>query len=231
MSISIPILIDVLIAAVLLVFLILGSHQGFVLTLCSLAAVLVALVGANLVADALAPKLADALEPRLAQSIQADLEKRALAAGSDAGSQTGVSDVLAALRERGGLYEWAAGKLEDTLEAGIAQTAAQTAASAASAVAEQIAHGLLFVIGFLVVLLAWTLLSHALDLVARLPGLSGLNRAAGALLGLVKGLVVVYLAAWVLCDLTGLISSETVSQTQLLRFLTAHSPLDMLMLV
>lgn len=228
---SIPILIDVLILAALLVFLLLGAHHGFILTLCSLAAVLVALVGANLAADALAPRLADALEPRLAQSIQADLEQRAQAAGSGAGAQTGVSDVLAALREKGGLYEWAADKLADTLEAGIAQTAAQAAASAASAVAEQIAHGLLFVIGFLVVLLAWTLLSHALDLVARLPGLSGLNRTAGGVLGLVKGLVAVYLAAWVLCDLTGLLSPETVAQTQLLRFLTAHSPLDMLMLV
>ncbi len=228
---SIPILIDLLIVAVLVIFLVLGARQGFILTLCSLAAVLVALVGANLAADALAPKLADALEPRLAQSIQSDLEKRALAAGGDAGSKAGINEVLAALRDKGGLYEWAAEKLEDTLEAGITHTAAEAAASAASAVAEQIAHGLLFVIGFLVVLLAWTLFSHALDLVARLPGLSGLNRMAGGLLGLLKGLLVVYLAAWVLCDLTGLLPSETVSQTQLLRFLTEHSPMELLMLV
>ncbi|MEA4954148.1 MAG: CvpA family protein [Pseudoflavonifractor sp.] len=229
--IPVPILIDILILVVLLVFLMLGAHHGFILTLCSLVAVLVALIGATLAADALAPKLASALEPRLAQSIQAKLEERALAAGNDAGAQTGVSDVLAALRDKGGLYKWAADKLEDTLEAGITQTAAETAASAAAAVAEQIAHGLLFVVGFLVVLLAWTLLSRALDLVAQLPGLSGLNRAAGGLLGLVKGLLVVYLVAWILCDLTGLLPPETVAQTKLLRFLTAHSPLEMLMLV
>ena len=106
-----------------------------------------------------------------------------------------------------------------------------TAAAAAAAIAEQIAHSLLFLLAFFVVLLAWTLLSHALDLVAKLPGLSGLNKLAGGLLGLVKGLVIVYLAAWVLCGLTGFIPPATIQETHLLRFLTEHSPFDMLMLV
>lgn len=227
---TVPVIIDIIILAVLVLFLVLGAHRGFILTLCSLAAVLVALVGANFAADALAPKLADTLEPRLAQTIQESLEQRALEAGTT-GDGLAVTEVLAALKEKGGLYEWAADKLEDTLGAGIAQTAAQTAAAAAAAIAEQIAHSLLFLLAFFVVLLAWTLLSHALDLVAKLPGLSGLNKLAGSLLGLIKGLVIVYLAAWVLCGLTGFIPPATIQETHLLRFLTEHSPFDMLMLV
>lgn len=54
-----PILIDVILAAVLVLFIWLGAHKGFILTLCSLVAVLVALVGANLISDALAPKVAE----------------------------------------------------------------------------------------------------------------------------------------------------------------------------
>ena len=71
---TVPVIIDIIILAVLVLFLVLGAHRGFILTLCSLAAVLVALVGASFAADALAPKLADTLEPRLAQTIQESLE-------------------------------------------------------------------------------------------------------------------------------------------------------------
>ena len=43
--------------------------------------------------------------------------------------------------------------------------------------------------------------------------------------------MVVWLAVWVLVDLTGFISPETVSATKILKFLTEHSPLDLLLLV
>ncbi len=223
------ILIDVVLLAVLLLFIALGAHRGFILTLFSLAAVIVALVGANLAADILAPKLAASIEPKLAQSIQETLEERILTASTE--DEPSVVDVLAALKEKGGFYQWAADQLEDTLHSGITETASQAAAAAAAMVAQQLAHGLIFLIGFFAVLLIWTLLSHALDLVARLPGLSSLNRTAGGILGCLKGIIVLYLAAWILCDLTGFISSETASQTHLLSLLVQHSPLELFALL
>ncbi len=224
-----PAFLDILIIAALVLFTVLGAHRGFVLTLCSLLAVVVALVGANAAADALAPKFADALQPRLEVSIQESLEERALAAGSPGGLP--VSEALAVLRDKGGVYQWAADKLEGALDAGLTETAAQVAAAAASAVAEQIARGLIFLLAFFVVLLAWTVLSHALDLVAKLPGLSSLNRSLGGAMGLVKGLILVYLAVWALYPLTGFVSQETAQSTRLFLFLAQHSPLDLLLLV
>ncbi len=219
-----PLFLDILILAILLLFVALGAHRGFVLTLCSLVAVIVALVGANLVADALAPKLSASLQPRLEQSIQEVLDEQVQAAA-------GSVDALAVLRDKGGLYGWAADQVEDSLESlDLTTPIAQVASAAAAAIAEQAAHGLIFVVAFVLVLLAWTILSHALDLVAKLPGLSALNRALGGLLGFVKGLIILYLAAWVLCTLTGAISPPVVAQTRLLRFLTEHSPFDLLML-
>ena len=109
----------------------------------------------------------------------------------------------------------------------VSPAAAQAAAAAATAVAEQIARGLIFLIGFLLVLVAWSLLSHALDLVAKLPVLSSLNGTLGGILGFAKGVLVLYIAVWVLCDLTGFISPDTVAQTKLLLFLTQHSILDL----
>lgn len=219
-----PILIDLILLAALLFFVLMGAKRGFILTLCSLVAVVVALVGANLAADTLSPKIADAIRPRLEQAIQESLEEKALEVGTAAGDM----DVLAVLREKGGLYEWAADAVGDALNSSnLIPSAAGIAANAAAALAQQLARGLIFLAAFLVVLLAWTLLSHALDLVAKLPGINGLNRMLGAALGLLKGLVVLYLASWCLCTLTGLIPPETAAETRLLALLIRFDPLEL----
>lgn len=225
-----PMLIDVILAAVLLFFIWLGAHKGFVLTLCSLVAVIVALVGANLISDALAPKAAEFLQPRLEQSIQQALEEKALEVSAQDG--LAVSDVLAALREKGGLYEWAASGLEDTLKNAPTATdaIAHQAALAAAAVAEQVTRGVLFSVAFLLILILWFFVSHALDLVAKLPVINSLNHTLGGVLGGVKGLILLYLAAWILCSLTGTVSPETAKETYLLSFLLKYSPLELLKL-
>lgn len=219
-----PVLIDVILLATLLFFVLMGAKRGFILTLCSLVAVVVALVGANLAADTLSPKVADAIRPRLEQAIQESLEEKALEVGMSAADM----DVLAVLKEKGGLYEWAADAVGDVLHSSdLIPSAASIAANTAAALAQQLARGLIFLVAFLLVLLAWTLLSHALDLVAKLPGINGLNRTLGAALGFLKGLVVLYLASWVLCTLTGFIPPETAEKTRLMALLIHYDPLTL----
>lgn len=226
-----PIIIDLILAAVLVLFIWLGTRKGFILTLCSLLAVIVALVGANLISDALAPKVAESIQPRLEQSIQESLEEKALEVSAE--DSLGVAEVLAALREKGGLYEWAADGLEGALTAtpGLSESIAHQAAVAASALAEQLARGIIFSVAFLLVLVAWFFISHALDLVSKLPVIDSLNHTLGGVIGAVKGLIIIYIAAWVLCGLTGVISMETAEGTYLLSFLLSHSPVDLLSLV
>ena len=222
-----PILIDLILAAVLVLFIWLGAKKGFVLTLCSLLAVIVALVGANLIADALAPKVAAAIQPHIEQSIQESLEEKALEVSAQDG--LGVADALAALREKGGFYEWAADSLEGVLTTTpeLSESIAHQAAAAASALAEQVARGILFASAFLLVLVAWFFVSHALDLVTKLPVINSLNHTLGGVLGAVKGLIILYIAAWVLCSLTGTVSAQTAEKTYVLSFLLKHSPLEL----
>lgn len=224
-----PVILDIAVVALLLFFAFTGSRKGFILTLCSLVAVLVALVGADLVSDALAPKVAQALEPRIELSIQQSLEEKALEVSATGG--LGVSDALAALRDKGGLYEWAADSLEGALKNSPTTNAiAHQAAVAATAVAERLARGLIFAIAFLLLLVAWFFVSHALDLVARLPGISALNRGLGGALGFLKGMVIVWLLVWVLGPLTGVLSQDAISQTKLLLFFSENGPLELLKL-
>ena len=60
---------DVIIAAILLFFLWRGYVKGFVLTLCSLLAVFVALIGASILSNVLAEPVAKAIEPVVSSSI------------------------------------------------------------------------------------------------------------------------------------------------------------------
>ena len=87
----------------------------------------------------------------------------------------------------------------------------------------QIARTAIFSVAFIAVLIAWNILSHALDLVTRLPVLNGLNRWTGAAVGLVKGAAIVFIAVWLLRS--SYIPPEAVESTLLLRaFYTAGLP-------
>ena len=72
--------------------------------------------------------------------------------------------------------------------------------SLAEYAAVQLTRTVLFLLCFVLVLAAWTLLSHALDLAFRLPVLSTLNHWAGALAGLAMGLLVAGIGLWLLGD-------------------------------
>ncbi len=221
-----PILIDILIVAALVFFAWRGERKGFILTLCSLVAVIVAFIGATLITDAAAPKVAEYLQPRLEQSIRESLEEKAQEVSAQ--DSLLVTDVLAMLKDKGGVYEWAADGLEELLKSSLTDSLTQQAAAAAAGVAGQLARSVLFPVVFFLLLIAWAFVSHALDLVTKLPVVNSLNHGLGGVLGLVKGLVVVYVVVWVLCGPAGIISPQMVEETHLLRLLDQYSPLELL---
>lgn len=97
-------------------------------------------------------------------------------------------------------------------------TAASSAAEAiASYWALQLAEGLLFVLSFAVILLLWFLLSHALDLACRLPGLHTLNTAGGLIIGLVKGVLILMIVGLVLRTWT-VVPSSALEKTVVLKY-------------
>lgn len=235
-----PILIDILIVAALVFFAWRGERKGFILTLCSLVAVLVAFIGATLITNAAAPKVAEYIQPKLEQSIQESLEEKLLEVAD--GGSLDMADVLDALREKGKIYEWAADSLEDALNAvsiqdilqdpfspdGLVSSYAQKASKAAAAMAGQLARSILFPIVFLLLLIAWAFVSHALDLVSKLPVINSLNHGLGGAMGLIKGVVVVYVVVWVLCGPVGAITPQMAQETHLLRLMTQYDPIGLL---
>ena len=77
-----------------------------------------------------------------------------------------------------------------------------------------------------VVMVVWHLFSRTLDLAFRLPVLYSINHLAGGIVGLLKGLLVMFIAAWLLTH--SVLPWDVVAQTHLVRFFCTASPLSLL---
>jgi uncharacterized membrane protein required for colicin V production len=98
----------------------------------------------------------------------------------------------------------------------------------ARAAAETVLHILIFLIAFVLILLFWTVVGHALDLVAKLPVLHFFNKTGGFVFGLCKGALFLFVLAWILQYLGGVIPDDAVEHTYLLHFFMTKSPLSIL---
>lgn len=224
---------DGLVLAVLLIFACIGARRGLILSLCGLLAFVVAFLGASFAARTLSPAVADALEPKFAAAIEEQLNE-SIRQQAEAGEAAVLSPddvplegVLDALREMG-FYETLINTVDRAVESGMTAAAASAAAAVAAAIAQSAAYLILFLLGFFLILLAWRLLSRALDLVARLPGLHFLNKTGGALFGLVQGCIILFVAAWLLQFFGQMLPRELVEQTVLLKFFMTTTPFSLL---
>ena len=225
-----PVIMDIAAAAVLLLFLILGARAGLIRSLAGLVIVVVALVGAGMIAATFADPAAKLAAPMIEKAVTQKVEEAITA-------ETGMLDTERADPEIGELLSMLG--LDEEVKENITnraeQTIRDTGASVISAVVESLCrsviYGLLYILSFLGLWLLLHVLAKAMDLLARLPGLSTLNALGGAALGLVKGVLVLFLAIWAARRLGVSFETEEVAQTYILQFFATHTPLSMLSLL
>lgn len=173
---QLPVL-DLIVLGIVVLFAFLGARKGLVLSLCSLAAILVAIVGASILTDALAPVLVKQCAPLVEGFISENLD--AILAGQ-AGQESG--------------FLWSIIHQAIQGSEAAAQAAGDFAAQLAVQVAAMVLRPVLFLIAFVLILIVWFFISHALDLVAKLPVLSTLNAAGGLVFGAVEGAALALIA-------------------------------------
>lgn len=227
---SIPILLDIVIIAILLCFVAGGIRLGFIRALCSLLAVFVAFFGAFFLAKYLTPVAVQIATPYALPSIVEKLEGEEAAPSRDFSEQ----ETKTLLQNLGLPDSWSR-IIEKNYSAQETDTPAFTSPSQmlANYILKIIITGALFLLSFIILLILWAILSRTLDLVAKLPVLNFCNRTLGAVIGLLKGLVLLLVLRWVLCDLTEVISPELVENTlvfQWLSLLLSYSKLNRFLL-
>ncbi len=210
-------LFDIGILVILVLFVIFGARKGFVLTLFGLAGLFVAFFGARFLSARLYQPVSSLIQPGIYQTItgvgSADPEPSAepsaepssspspdagpeSSAGESSDAALSLDDLLERIKSAD-LYKGLTDLLEDAVHTDKIQENTGTPASAlADYMADLIAKAVLFIAGFLVILLLWTLLGRLLDLACRLPVLSAANHLGGAALGLVKGALIVIILVW-----------------------------------
>ena len=220
---------DLIVAIVLIVSVVQGYRKGFVLTLCGFLAVFVAFIGASILSDALAGPVSRAITPAVESGIQDTIGSyyQYTPPLSEGGAQEDsffqdlpLEDALAALQDSA-LYRTLTQNFQQAVESGVETVAANAVQALAEYVAAQLTRMVLFLLSFVIILAGWFVLSHALDLAFRLPVLSTLNQWSGAVIGLIKGGVLLFIACWLF---RGLIPQEAVDQSVLLRFFCTTNP-------
>lgn len=192
---------DIILLLVLAAFTIAGALRGSLRTLAGLLSLIVSLAGAKLLADHFSAQAAQWLIPKLEPVIAQKLtDSVSSAASSDPdGGLGGILSILPGAQS-------------------VLSTAADAAASSITrAVAQTLGWALVFLLAFLVLRLLCWLITRVLYGLDRLPGLHFANHLLGAVLGLIKGGVVLVLAVMVLRG-TGVMTAETMQNSYLLHF-------------
>ena len=224
------ILFDIAIAAILVIFFLRGRNKGFILSLCGLMAVFVAIIGAKFCTDLFAPVVTDTITPRLSGVIEEQININLgdkldsfLLPGGEL-PENAITDILKQL----GIYDQFASTIKNALTVESAQTVADISVALAREVAEIVSSVLVFVVSFLLLSVAWFILSHALNLAAKLPLIHGLNNLLGGAFGLLQGAILLFLAAWAMRVMGDVIPQDVVEQTYLLKFFCNTNPMDLI---
>ena len=199
-------LFDILIVALLAFLAWRGASKGLILSLCGLAAVFVAFFAAQFLSDLFYKPVANIIRPIIAQSVQEVAPTPAITTDPTQPAYT-LDELVDSVMENG-LFEGFSSFLEEGMEDDdVRFDLLHPLDSLAVYLSRGIAKALLFGIVFIAVLLAWFLISHALDLAFKLPILSEVNLAGGLIIGLVKGVLMVIVLVW-LGQLAGWVPSQ-----------------------
>ena len=238
------IILDVLTAAALIAFTVMGAHRGFFRTVAGLLAVILALVGAQLFTNWAAPHVSGVLQPAIERRVEKKVDA-ALGGDSitpqepqigasrpdsetqdqkEAEEESEIQRLLRAI----GVDEQLFQRLGESAREKVRDTGVTVATAVVQSVAESVIRALLFLLSFAVFLLLLKLLAKVLDLALKLPVLRSMNGLAGAAVGLVEGVLAVFLAVWLLRRFGVSFETPAVEGTYLLSFFAKHTPLSAL---
>lgn len=222
------VMIDIVIAAVLVLCIFLGKKRGLFRSLMSLVVVIVALVTAAKAADFgtefvietfLRPAAAKAMEQRIDEMMS-----ESIAATSPLEEMEKVVDAIpnGFIREKAGQL---LGELGLSAESMPSYSGRETLLKVGGELLDGVLdtavysmlHALLYVLAFFLVMLILRLLIGAVDLTLHLPLLRQANQFFGLLFGAVEGVVLVCMGVFLLSQLSPWVTPETVEESILLK--------------
>lgn len=215
------VIIDIIVAAVLALFIWRGKRKGLFASLASLLVVIVAFVGAGFIASEFSDDAAEWTRPLIEEKVAEKLDAAIEESGSEKVQPTTVFAVM-------GLDNGLVKKLSAKVEEEVAETGADIVSAMLHNVLQAVAYQALFFLTFAALCLALNFLVKSLDLVLRLPVLRFFNSLGGAAFGLIEGALLLFAAFWVLRFLGLSLPEEWVEKSCLTWIFVEKSPLALL---
>lgn len=237
------VIIDLILLAILIGAFFIGARRGLFRSLAGLVVIIVSLVCATLIANALTPPAMEIFQPMLEEKMEQRVDAAMNGESSSGeismpesdGSYTAPPEGTDSVWEEAmelfqalGIGGQQAGSLAERVQETVRDTGMAVASAVAESLLYSIVHGILFVLSFAAVLFGLRMVVAATDLALKLPGLHFLNSAGGGLLGMGEGFLLLFLAFWVLRQFGVGFSDELVESTYLLELFVTKSPLDLL---
>lgn len=217
---TMPILLDCIVLALVLIFVLGGMRHGFVRSLCSLLALFVALFGAIYLSKTLTPAAAEIAAPYFLPSIEKKLEGMPSAQINPDLSPLDAQTLLKTLNLPQNWDQMLQQIVASQKSAATPEHSQTPTQWLAISVLKIVTSAVIFILSFLLILVLWGIFSRSLDLVARLPVLNFCNRILGALLGLLKALLFLFLLRWLLCDFWGILPQDVLAQSYSYKYIT-----------
>lgn len=186
---TVPVIIDIIAAALLIGFTLYGARRGLFRALAGLLIVVLALTGARFAAAALAPAAAEMAAPVIQQHIEERLEEVLPDPAGGMPEEVLPEELLGLLGITGGRLE----ELAEQARAGVRETGVSILSAVARSVTESFFYGVICVLVFLLLTVLLNLAARVMDLALKLPVLHGANALGGAAVGLVEGALILFL--------------------------------------
>ncbi len=195
------IIIDVVTVAVILIFASIGKRRGFVKMITGITTTILAFLSAGFVAGRASPLLTGLLSEKITEKIAASL---------------------------GGAFAPLEGKLHLFFTGGVDKTIDSVSAKSGEAIAEAtftFLYPLLFFILFVIFILVFRLVFSGISKIMKLPVLRGSNSLAGYIVGLINGLILVWILSYFLISTEYLFPASVLEKTVVLKTLYHFNPL------
>ena len=221
-------IIDGVLLLLLLVSYLIGAHRGLFKSLMGFAVVIVSIIGATLIADALTEPVTDFVMPIVEERVTERLGvPEGLTMGQFfsgmASSNSATNPTFSEWFEK--LDKWGAG---DRFFGEFKNSTVNAAQTAARALMESIVHTILLLLCFVILLIVLKLLTGMIDHVFDLPVLKTLNNVGGGILGLLEALLLIYLVLWLAPRFGVTFLRDNAEHTYLLKFFSTYTPLTLI---
>ncbi|MDR2360621.1 MAG: CvpA family protein [Oscillospiraceae bacterium] len=217
--------IDLIIVAIMGLFIWKGWRKGLILGLSGVIALVVAFTGSSFIAR----NFSDELVPALAPFISGEVDKAIDSAQSkfDANPQgDAASSVSESAVAELGILGSTASKISEEVTKSVNEVGTRLKEAMEDRITSSLAYAVVLIVSFILILILFAIVANLVNFAFRLPGLSIINGVGGAVLGFVKGLLLCFVIAWAIGFLGIVIPSDILRGTVVLSWLMKTNPIS-----